>query len=127
MADLPDFVVRDFTGRVTREVNLANAPDTGPEHITREAAEWNCEAYGPEGAAHGALCFFADQGVRRCLTAEQCHTAMSGERERVYGRIHELAAEGDETGTYLAALFTSPEQILGGSETPDSDEEDSNG
>ena len=78
-------------------------------------AEWNCEAYGPEGATHGALCFIAgDLGKRVCTSPDVCHEVMTDERRRVYGRISELAAHGDPVGKDLAETFGSPDQILGG-------------
>jgi len=40
---------------------------------------------------------------------------MTEERQRVFGRIHELAAAGDEVSAFLAEEFTDPEQLLGGS------------
>jgi hypothetical protein len=42
---------------------------------------------------------------------------MAAERQRVFARIQELAADGDEVGIYLAGEFASPEDLLGGSET----------
>lgn len=76
---------------------------------------WDCEAYGPEGKDVGALCFFApDLGDRRCKTEDECRTRMATERTRVFGRIHELAADGDPIGEYLAGEFTDPNQLLGG-------------
>lgn len=75
---------------------------------------WDCQAYGPDAEAVGALCFFADPGARLCGTQDECRTRLAGERVRVFERIHDLAASGDPTGQYLAAEFTHPEQLLGG-------------
>jgi hypothetical protein len=75
---------------------------------------WDCEAYGSGSESFGALCFFAEQGERACISQAMCHLSMTGERQRIFGRIRELADAGDETGTYLASVFTSPDQILGG-------------
>ena len=77
--------------------------------------EWDCEAYGPEPAKIGALCFLSgDLGKRVCADPSECHTAMTAERQRVYGRISELAAAGSPWATYLAEAFGRPGQLLGG-------------
>jgi len=82
---------------------------------TLVCVSWDCEAYGPDGEAVGALCFIAGElGERVCPDVEACHRTMAGERGRVYDRIQALAAAGDEMGVFLAGEFTSPEQILGG-------------
>jgi hypothetical protein len=79
--------------------------------------EWPCEAYGVEGQALGLLCFFSGyEWDRSCDTRDQCHIAMTLERQRVFDVIHEKAREGDEVSAYLATQFTSPEQLLGGGE-----------
>ena len=70
-------------------------------------------AYGPTDLTHGAMCFFADLDERACATEEQCHAAMTAERQRAFRVINELAAGGDET---LAERFTPPDELLGGSE-----------
>lgn len=77
---------------------------------------WDCEAYGAEGAAVDALCFFADLGERVCSTTAECHSLLASERRRIFGRIRMLAA-GDEAWAHLAGQFTSPEQLLGGSDS----------
>ncbi len=82
---------------------------------------WDCDAYGPEGRAMDALCFFADPGERRCGTAEMCRTLLAAERRRVFDRIGELATDGDPIGVYLAGEFTHPEQLLGGTPPPADD------
>lgn len=79
---------------------------------------FDCEAYGPEAAEAGALCFVPGAlGVRVCLTREICTLTMARSRRRLFQRIQELAAAGDETAAYLAEEFTGPEQLLGGSES----------
>ncbi len=76
---------------------------------------WDCEAYGPDGREAGALCFFASElGIRVCDSQERCHRAMLAERQRVFRRISERAAQGDPDMAYLAEVFTGPSQILGG-------------
>jgi hypothetical protein len=47
---------------------------------------------------------------------------VAGERRRVFRRINELAASGDEAGGYLAGEFARPEQLLGGFEGDDDPE-----
>ena len=44
---------------------------------------------------------------------------MTAERQRVFGRISELAAAVDETAAFLAEEFASPDQILGGDQAGD--------
>lgn len=84
--------------------------------------EWWCEAYGPPDAGVSAeawpRCFrSAEVGERVCSTAEVCSVEMAGERRRVFDRLQQLAAEGDEIGMMLAADFTSPDELLGGAAT----------
>jgi hypothetical protein len=78
-------------------------------------SDFPCEAYGPEGLDFSALCFFSGElGSRACADLSECRERMSAERQRVFARIQELAADGDEVGIYLAGEFTSPEDLLGG-------------
>ena len=80
---------------------------------------WDCEAYGPEPAALGALCFVSGElGKRTCADLAECRRVLAAERQRVFRRISEMAAGGDETGAYLESEFTSPEQLLGGGGEP---------
>jgi hypothetical protein len=80
-------------------------------------SQWPCEAYGEEGIEHGVLCFIAPElGQRKCDSAGTCHAVMAEERQRVFDRIHELAAAGDEVSQFLAEEFTSPDMLLGGDE-----------
>jgi hypothetical protein len=80
-----------------------------------EPADFACEAYGPDGATFGALCFRSGEtGKRVCADLPECHAVMTTERQRVYRRISELAAGGDETMAFLAEEFTRPEHLLGG-------------
>jgi hypothetical protein len=81
------------------------------------AADWDCEAYGPEGREHDALCFFADAGQRGCLTQAVCRQLMAYERQRLFRRMNEMAAHGNETAAFLAEEFARPEQILGGGDS----------
>ncbi len=78
------------------------------------ADEWDCEAYGPPAREAGTLCFFAPLGKRECISRAVCSVAIAAERQRVFRRMNEMAAHGDEAGAFLAETFTNPEQILGG-------------
>jgi len=86
----------------------------------REAqdAEWYCQAYGPEPAKIGALCFLARElGQRVCGSPDECKAVMTAERQRIYRRVNELAACSDDpTWADLAETFGTPERILGGEE-----------
>lgn len=86
------------------------------------ADDWACEAYGPEGRAVEALCFFAEPGSRTCPSLSACHEAMTAERRRVWQRIQDGAARGEPDMVYLAGEFTGAEQILGGGVIPDDDD-----
>ena len=81
-----------------------------------DSTTWYCEAYGPELVVVGALCFIAEPGKRLCADADECHRVMTAQRQRVWQRVNELAAEGDAVGVDLAEAFPRPEQILGGGE-----------
>lgn len=81
------------------------------------AAAWDCEAYGPEPAEIGALCFVSGElGKRVCASHAECHQVMTAERRRVFRRINELAAGGAEWAADLEGEFSRPEQLLGGGE-----------
>ncbi|WP_306358661.1 MULTISPECIES: hypothetical protein [unclassified Nocardia] len=83
---------------------------------------WHCEAYGPEAAAAGALCFVADLHERVCRDQQQCHQTVAAERARIFQRINERAADGDPVMRYLAEELARPDQILGGdSDTSEDD------
>jgi hypothetical protein len=84
------------------------------------SAGWDCEAYGPGPAAEiGAVCFVAGElGKRVCGDLAECQQVMTAERQRVFRRISERAAAGDETAAFLAGEFTNPEQLLGGGQEP---------
>ena len=82
------------------------------------SGNWDCEAYGPELRAVGALCFFADPGTRNCATQDECRRSVAAARQVLFQRINELAAGDDPTGAYayLEQEITSPGQLLGGCE-----------
>lgn len=78
-------------------------------------AGWHCEAYGPEVAEVGAVCFVSGElGKRVCGHLDECQEVMAAERRRVFRRISELAATGDPAMAFLEEEFTNPEQLLGG-------------
>lgn len=76
--------------------------------------DFDCTAYEPAAREAGALCFIAELGKRACPSLEDCRKVMAAERQRVFSRIQEMAAAGDEAGVYLAGEFSEPGQILGG-------------
>ena len=77
--------------------------------------DWDCEAYGPDIAGIGAVCFFSGELHKRvCASQAECHTRMAAKRQRVYATISELAAAGDPVGEDLAEAFGRPGQLLGG-------------
>lgn len=79
------------------------------------ADPWYCEAYGPRAPKAEALCFVSgDSGARVCASPQVCSETMAAERQRVWQRINEMAADGDPTGEFLAGEFTDPGQIFGG-------------
>jgi hypothetical protein len=75
---------------------------------------WACEAYGDEGESFGALCFVAAAGERSCASLAECREVIAAERQRVFQRINELAANGDPDAAYLADEFPDPGKLLGG-------------
>lgn len=79
-----------------------------------DAVSWDCVAYGPDGAKVGALCFVAGHGERRCESRSECAETVGREQQRVFRRINEMAAHGDEVGMILAEEFTRPDQLLNG-------------
>lgn len=80
---------------------------------------WDCEAYGPDGARFGALCFVAGDGERACADSGECHRVMLGERQRVFRAISERAADGDPDMAFLESEIASPGQLLGGAPDPE--------
>jgi len=88
---------------------------SNPEVMPSSGAGFDCDAYGSGGREFGALCFISGEpGARVCASLTQCRTVMSAERRRLWDRIQELAAQGDETAVFLAQEFSRPEQLLGG-------------
>ena len=87
--------------------------------VSGSGLTWDCEAYGPEAAEAGALCFVSGALHKRvCADAAECHQTMIRSRQRLFGRISELAAHGDSPYAadyaYLAEVFGTPDQLLGG-------------
>jgi len=86
----------------------------GPDARAVQPGGFICQAYGSEGIAFGAVCFFSRElGKRVCADQKECQQAMSVERPQVFRRINEGAAAGQPEMEYLAGEFTSPDQILG--------------
>lgn len=70
---------------------------------------WVCEAYGdklPEA------CFF--DLAAPCGSRAECEARLPGERERIFGRIQEMAAGGDLAAREMAAEIKGAEELLGG-------------
>jgi hypothetical protein len=108
--------LRDFMKHAT----LEQLAEMGGRIVAGMTGDWDCAAYGPEGRAIGARCFFTGEfGTRACLSRHVCEAALSEERVRVHARIHELAAANPDDGiwAHLAEQFPEPEQLLQG-ETP---------
>ena len=77
--------------------------------------EWDCEAYGSGMPAEiGARCFVAPAHERTCASRDECGRTVQAHRQRMFHRMNELAAAGDQVGTYLADQITSPDQIFNG-------------
>ena len=72
------------------------------------------EAYGPDIADVGAVCFFSGNSASGSALTSASAAAMAAERRRVFRRINELAAAGNADMAYLAEEFARPEQLLGG-------------
>jgi len=85
--------------------------------------DFDCTAYGPEGREFGALCFTSELGQRACPSLAACHLVMTGERQRVFSRISEMAAGGDPVGVFLADEFPEPGQILNGDDDTGKDDQ----
>jgi len=82
--------------------------------------DFDCDAYGPEPAEAGAVCFFSGElGKRVCGSLAECRERMDAERRRVFQRIQEGATRGDPDMMFLAGEFTDPSQLLGGEEERD--------
>lgn len=79
-----------------------------------DTVEWACDAYGPAGIEHGALCFLAGKGERACASHDECVRVMASERRRLFRRMNELAATGDPTWAGIESEFASPDDLLGG-------------
>jgi hypothetical protein len=76
------------------------------------APDWVCEAYGPEMAELGHVCFFAHQeNTRVCPSQAICREAMRAKRQDIFRRISELAAAGHPEMEFLEGEFSSPDQI----------------
>jgi hypothetical protein len=76
---------------------------------------WDCDAYGPGGAAVGALCHIAERYKRACPSIDVCGTVMHFKRRELWRIIQGMAAAGEPEFMILAETFTDPDMLLGGS------------
>ncbi|MFF2088580.1 hypothetical protein ACFVVM_32755 [Nocardia sp. NPDC058176] len=83
---------------------------------------WPCSAYGADLDETGTMCFVAGLGERRCAHLDECREVISEEQRRVYRRINELAAHGDDVWAELSLDITDPTQLLNGEEHDDEPE-----
>jgi hypothetical protein len=83
------------------------------------ADEWECDAYGPGGAAIGARCHIAERYKRACPTIEVCVTVMHFKRRELWRIIQGEAAAGRPDFMDLAEIFTDPDMLLGGPRSAD--------
>ena len=77
-------------------------------------SSWACEAYGAEGREVGALCFVSQPWARVCRDRAECSATMAAERRRVFRRINELAAAGEDGFADLSDEITTPGELLNG-------------
>jgi hypothetical protein len=98
------------------QARIARAEEVLRETPAAEGADWWCEAYGPPPEEAGGMrwprCWLSAREGRVCSSREACAEVMTGERQRVFRRIQETAAAGDEAGRFLAETFTNPDQLL---------------
>lgn len=81
---------------------------------------WDCVAYGADGTAVGALCFFSPElHERDCDSRQQCEQRMASERRRVFRLANEGAAAGDRSLEVVAEEFGTPDQLLNADRDPD--------
>jgi len=84
-----------------------------------QTVSWFCGAYGSEGIAFGADCFFPTRdGKRTCGSMSACAGNLEAERIRLFNYIHTRAAEGDPVALAIAPEFPSPDDLLGGPPAP---------
>jgi hypothetical protein len=77
-----------------------------------DTGQWACEAYGTDGLAVGALCFYAAQHKRNCISYIVCATRLAAEREQLYARMVELAANGMSDYAEMLKDISGPEELL---------------
>jgi hypothetical protein len=81
-----------------------------------ERRKWACEAYGPEldriRPEHAPHCFWGE--IEPCQVQIQCRVRMNFERERVYARLVELAAQGEGYAWMILDDVNGPEDLLRG-------------
>ncbi|HEU4425926.1 MAG TPA: hypothetical protein VFR67_25590 [Pilimelia sp.] len=66
--------------------------------MTSTGVGWACEAYGPDAAEAGALCFVADPGQRVCADPQECARTLAAQRRRLFRRIQELSTTAGAAG-----------------------------
>ena len=87
-------------------------PDEQPESAA-QAESWACSAYGKDVAERMGkrpVCFFPHQP---CVSATECDTRMTAERQHAFRRIQELSVS-DPLFADLADEFPTPDTLLGG-------------
>ena len=93
--------------------------------MNEHTSGWICEAYTPELAEIGVICFFGGgvKNRRVCADRAECHGRMVEKRQALFSHFQEQAAAGDPVGVYLEEQFTHPEQIFGGGLSVEDEEE----
>lgn len=87
--------------------------DTNP-WLSEHRATWSCEAYGPEldriRPERAPHCFWDE--IDPCQVRVQCRVRMNFERERVYARLVELAAQGEGYAWMILDDVHGPQDLL---------------
>jgi hypothetical protein len=93
---------------------MTSTPGSADHPDDAAAAEsWACAAYGKDVAekmGKRLVCFFPH---RPCISATECDTRMTAERQHAFRRIQELATV-DPLFADLAEEFPTPDTLLGG-------------
>lgn len=80
----------------------------------RAPKHWHCEAYGVQSMTE--WCYF--QEGPDCATEQICATNMTAERKRIYNKLVDDAADGDENSRWLITQIKGPDEILNGPNAP---------
>jgi hypothetical protein len=80
---------------------------------------FDCEAYGEGSRELGIGCFVGRPGgaFAPCREAEHCRERLTRARQRLYRLIQQRAAAGDTMAIEFAAMFPTPDHLLGGPRT----------